>query len=167
MKSSRTIRCSASRAPDEPIKFLAKVKLRGFELRCVETRPPYGVGRQRCPWATPEEKIILLERQTVCAGADKSEHCREFKEMNFHFAHQSSNPTTPATQLVWPMCREMTRRSQRRAATHLFPAGATSVVLIWTYGFRRMAERQGLGVLMSIGKSRAKVYVETDTEYRR
>jgi hypothetical protein len=44
------------------------------------------VGRQRCPWATPEEKIILLERQTVCAGADKSEHCREFKEMNFHIA---------------------------------------------------------------------------------
>jgi hypothetical protein len=28
MKSSRTMRCSASRAPDEPIKFLAKVKLR-------------------------------------------------------------------------------------------------------------------------------------------
>src|SRR5215813_7568596 len=36
--------------------------------------------------------------------------------------------------------------------------------LIWTFGFRRMAERQGLGGLMSIGKSRAKVYVETDTK---
>ncbi|MBV9112669.1 MAG: ATP-dependent zinc metalloprotease FtsH [Hyphomicrobiales bacterium] len=36
--------------------------------------------------------------------------------------------------------------------------------LIWTYGFRRMAERQGLGGLMAIGKSRAKVYVETDTK---
>jgi len=36
--------------------------------------------------------------------------------------------------------------------------------LIWTYGFRRMAERQGLGGLMTIGKSRAKVYVETDTK---
>ena len=24
---------------------------------------PYGVSGQRCPWATPEEKIILLERQ--------------------------------------------------------------------------------------------------------
>src|SRR5215471_1300784 len=36
--------------------------------------------------------------------------------------------------------------------------------LIWTYGFRRMAERQGLGGLLSIGKSRAKVYVETDTK---
>src|SRR5262245_32274676 len=36
--------------------------------------------------------------------------------------------------------------------------------LLWTYGFRRMAERQGLGGLMSIGKSRAKVYVETDTK---
>jgi cell division protease FtsH len=36
--------------------------------------------------------------------------------------------------------------------------------LLWTYGFRRMAERQGLGGLMAIGKSRAKVYVETDTK---
>ncbi len=36
--------------------------------------------------------------------------------------------------------------------------------LIWTYGFRRMAERQGFGGLMAIGKSRAKVYVETNTK---
>jgi cell division protease FtsH len=36
--------------------------------------------------------------------------------------------------------------------------------LIWMYGFRRMAERQGLGGLMAIGKSRAKIYVETDTK---
>ena len=35
----------------------------GFELRCVEARPPYGVGGQRRPRATLEEKIILLERQ--------------------------------------------------------------------------------------------------------
>src|ERR1700726_1715587 len=36
--------------------------------------------------------------------------------------------------------------------------------LIWTYGIRHMAERQGFGGLMTIGKSRAKVYVETDTK---
>jgi cell division protease FtsH len=36
--------------------------------------------------------------------------------------------------------------------------------LIWTYGIRRVAERQGFGGLMAIGKSRAKVYVETDTK---
>src|SRR5215470_14198221 len=36
--------------------------------------------------------------------------------------------------------------------------------LIWTYGVRRMAERQGFGGLMAIGKSRAKVYVETNTK---
>src|ERR1700680_3621692 len=36
--------------------------------------------------------------------------------------------------------------------------------LIWTYRIRRMAERQGFGGLMTIGKSRAKVYVETDTK---
>jgi len=36
--------------------------------------------------------------------------------------------------------------------------------LAWTFLFRRMAERQGIGGLMTVGKSRAKVYVETDTK---
>jgi cell division protease FtsH len=36
--------------------------------------------------------------------------------------------------------------------------------LLWTFLFRGMAERQGFGGLMSIGKSHAKVYVETDTK---
>ena len=36
--------------------------------------------------------------------------------------------------------------------------------LIWTMLFRRVAERQGLGGLMTVGKSRAKVYVETNTK---
>ena len=36
--------------------------------------------------------------------------------------------------------------------------------LIWVFLFRRVAERQGFGGLMSIGKSRAKVYVEKDTK---
>jgi cell division protease FtsH len=36
--------------------------------------------------------------------------------------------------------------------------------LMWMFFFRRVAERQGLGGLMAIGKSRAKVYVETDTK---
>jgi hypothetical protein len=63
MKSSRTIRCSASRAPDEPIKFLAKVKLRGFELRCVGARPAVRREWAAVPVGNPEEKIILLERQ--------------------------------------------------------------------------------------------------------
>jgi cell division protease FtsH len=34
---------------------------------------------------------------------------------------------------------------------------------IWAFFFRRMAEKQGLGGLMSVGRSRAKVYVETKT----
>jgi cell division protease FtsH len=34
---------------------------------------------------------------------------------------------------------------------------------IWAFFFRRMAERQGLGGLMSVGRSRAKIYVETKT----
>ncbi len=38
--------------------------------------------------------------------------------------------------------------------------------LVWIFLFRRVAERQGLGGLMSIGKSRAKVYVEKDTKTR-
>jgi cell division protease FtsH len=36
--------------------------------------------------------------------------------------------------------------------------------LVWLFFFRRVAERQGFGGLMAIGKSRAKVYVETDTK---
>jgi cell division protease FtsH len=36
--------------------------------------------------------------------------------------------------------------------------------LIWMLVFRRVAEQQGLGGLMTVGKSRAKVYVEKDTK---
>ena len=36
--------------------------------------------------------------------------------------------------------------------------------LVWVFLFRRVAERQGFGGLMSIGKSRAKIYVEKDTK---
>lgn len=34
---------------------------------------------------------------------------------------------------------------------------------LWFFVFRSIAEKQGLGGVMSVGKSRAKVYVETDT----
>jgi len=36
--------------------------------------------------------------------------------------------------------------------------------LVWIFVIRRVADKQGFGGLMSIGKSRAKVYVETDTK---
>src|SRR5512139_2724162 len=36
--------------------------------------------------------------------------------------------------------------------------------LVWVFLGRRFAERQGFGGLMSIGKSRAKIFVETDTK---
>ncbi|MEZ5910004.1 MAG: ATP-dependent zinc metalloprotease FtsH [Hyphomicrobiaceae bacterium] len=35
--------------------------------------------------------------------------------------------------------------------------------VVWAFFFRRFAERQGIGGLMSVGKSRAKVYVEKET----
>jgi len=35
---------------------------------------------------------------------------------------------------------------------------------LWWFFVRRLAERQGMGGLMSIGKSKAKVYMETDTK---
>jgi cell division protease FtsH len=35
---------------------------------------------------------------------------------------------------------------------------------IWMFVFRKIADRQGMGGMMSIGKSRAKVYVEKDTK---
>ncbi len=37
-------------------------------------------------------------------------------------------------------------------------------VLIWMFFVRRMAEKQGFGGLMSVGKSKAKIYVEKDTK---
>jgi cell division protease FtsH len=43
-------------------------------------------------------------------------------------------------------------------------APAAIFYFIWVFFFRRVAERQGFGGLMSIGKSHAKVYVETDTK---
>jgi cell division protease FtsH len=38
------------------------------------------------------------------------------------------------------------------------------IYLIWMIAFRNIAQRQGFGGLMTVGKSRAKVYVETDTK---
>jgi cell division protease FtsH len=35
---------------------------------------------------------------------------------------------------------------------------------IWVFWFRRVAQNQGLGGMMSIGRSKAKIYVETDTK---
>jgi cell division protease FtsH len=35
---------------------------------------------------------------------------------------------------------------------------------IWSFFIRRLSQRQGLGGLMTVGKSKAKVYVETDTK---
>jgi cell division protease FtsH len=35
---------------------------------------------------------------------------------------------------------------------------------IWVFWFRRVASKQGLGGMMSIGRSKAKIYVETDTK---
>ncbi len=37
------------------------------------------------------------------------------------------------------------------------------IFAFWSFLFRRMADRQGLGGLVNVGKSRAKVYVERDT----
>ena len=34
---------------------------------------------------------------------------------------------------------------------------------IWAFFFRNFAQKQGLGGMMSIGKSRAKIYVEKET----
>jgi cell division protease FtsH len=40
---------------------------------------------------------------------------------------------------------------------------AAVIFAVWFFLFRKFAERQGMGGFMSIGKSRAKVYVERDT----
>ena len=41
---------------------------------------------------------------------------------------------------------------------------AVVFVGIWLFFIRRLAEKQGMGGLMSVGKSKAKIYVERDTE---
>jgi cell division protease FtsH len=41
---------------------------------------------------------------------------------------------------------------------------AVVFVGIWLFFIRKMAEKQGMGGMMSVGKSKAKVYVETDTK---
>ncbi len=43
---------------------------------------------------------------------------------------------------------------------------AAVFVGLWLLVIRKFAEKQGFGGMMSIGKSRAKVYVETDTKTR-
>ena len=37
-------------------------------------------------------------------------------------------------------------------------------IAIWMFVIRKMADKQGMGGLMSVGKSKAKIYVETDTQ---
>jgi hypothetical protein len=90
-----------------------------FESRCgsnpicprdrIRTPMCWSLSAERSGWSTPprattnpawKRRSFSRDDRTVCVGADKSEHCREFKEMIFHFAHQSSNPTCPATQSV-------------------------------------------------------------------
>ncbi|WP_374448284.1 ATP-dependent zinc metalloprotease FtsH [Stella sp.] len=41
---------------------------------------------------------------------------------------------------------------------------ALAFYFVWIFAFRRIAEKQGFGGLMSVGKSHAKVYVEKDTK---
>jgi hypothetical protein len=72
----------------------------------------------------------------VCAGSAQSENCRMFKEMNFAFAHQSSNPICPATESVSTVgfsgvrycCTQglVARTTMRTSAIEIgFVAGAT------------------------------------------
>ncbi|MFN3447701.1 MAG: ATP-dependent zinc metalloprotease FtsH [Roseococcus sp.] len=71
---------------------------------------------------------------------------------------------------------ELTRRLERSSARfdgtirNTFLSAVLSWVLpalvffgVWMFLFRHIAERQGFGGLMSVGKSKAKVYVEKDT----
>jgi cell division protease FtsH len=71
---------------------------------------------------------------------------------------------------------DLTRRLEQSGAqydgtvTNTFLSQLLSWVLpvllifaLWAFVFRRIAERQGLGGMMSVGRSKAKVYVERDT----
>ena len=49
-----------------------------------------------------------------------------------------------------------------QVASWILPA--VIFVGIWLFFIRKMADKQGMGGLMSVGKSKAKIYVETDTK---
>src|SRR6516225_9176364 len=48
----------------------------------------------------------------VCDQTVKSQHCRELKQMNFHFAHRSSSPRWPASQFVSNRARPQPTRAR-------------------------------------------------------
>jgi hypothetical protein len=82
-----------------PARSRTRVSLIGVPLRSAYCRGPAARrGQAAAPWAGLKEKIILLGRQDGLRCAGKSPHCREFKEMNFNFAHRSSSPIWPARQ---------------------------------------------------------------------
>ena len=93
----------------------------------------------------------------------------EFKEP------QAEGKTQFVTTRVDPDFAE--RAARARTSSSPAPSRATSspsmlswvvpILLffgIWVFVFRRFAEQQGIGGLMSVGRSKAKVYVEKDTK---
>src|ERR1700739_4758361 len=57
----------------------------------------------------PQRKLFSWGTATVCTSPCKSVFRRGLKEINFHFAHESSNPICPAMQSVSAMCRDAMR----------------------------------------------------------
>src|SRR5580704_14114910 len=57
-------------------------------------------GRDGDRGPTERRRSFSLGTAAVSAGAPESELTRHLNEMNFLYAHRSSNPTTPATQSV-------------------------------------------------------------------
>ncbi len=60
-----------------------------------------------------------------------------------------------------PYTRVVESTLLRDVLSWLLPVGI--IFAMWIFLFRRIAERQGMGGFMTVGKSRAKVYVQTDT----
>ena len=93
----------------EKFGFLTAVRIRPAPRDRIRTPMCWSLSAVRRGWSTPvrattnpacKSRSFSCDDRTVCVGADKSEHCRTFKAMNFHFAHRSSNPIWPATQSV-------------------------------------------------------------------
>jgi hypothetical protein len=96
--------CSRSRNSDFSQRF-------EFELGCVGKPPATRRGLASVAFGQPRQRILFSwNHQGGLRWCRKSAHCRKFKEMNFHFAHQ-----------VEPMCRDgapgESARWQRRATS--------------------------------------------------
>src|SRR6201997_5251288 len=94
LRQCRTMRHCRLRRTPMLLKDLAR-----WVHRSTKARPN---SKQSSPL---QRKLFSWGAATVCTSPCKSVFRRGLKEMNFHFAHESSNPICPAMQSVSATCQ--------------------------------------------------------------